>query len=53
MSKPRNSHGLSLFATDKRARDALASARHALWLALLAWIMAGTALAGCVVWWLS
>ncbi len=43
----------SLFATDKRARDAERRSVSAIWLALLAWAMAGVALAGQVVAWLS
>lgn len=49
VTKPRNNHGLSLFATDKRARDAHARSVAAVWLALLAWIMGGVALALAIV----
>lgn len=35
----------SLFATDRRAREAQAKASHAVWIALAAWVMSGVTLA--------
>ncbi len=39
----------SLFATDKRAREALSWAKAALWFAVGAWVVAGVALSAVVV----
>lgn len=44
-AKPKNSHGLSLFATDKRARDASARSRLAAWLAAASVVLSAAALA--------
>lgn len=43
--KPKNNHGLSLFATDKRARDASRRSRLAAWLAALSVLLSAGALA--------
>lgn len=53
--KPRGviAMGLSLPMTDRRAREAEHRSFHAIWLALIAFVTAGAALAAQVVEWMS
>ncbi len=49
MTKAPNPRTHSLFATDKRAREAQHRSVVAIWLALMGWIMGGIALAAEIV----